>query len=92
MLICEGLCIYFLANSCIFLGMVAENKSVFFSELVAERMVSIGSINPMFSISSASSNTRVEMLVRSRVFLCKWSMILPGVPTTMCTPFLSFLI
>ncbi len=40
----------------------------------------------MLSISSASSSTRNRSSVRSRVPLSRWSMIRPGVPTTMWTP------
>ena len=39
-------------------GMVAENSHVHLSSGVNDKMVSSSSLKPMFSISSASSNTK----------------------------------
>ena len=68
-------------------GIVAENKTVWRSSGVWARTDSISSRNPMFSISSASSNTIVRRCSSLRVRRRRWSKTLPGVPTTMFAPF-----
>lgn len=42
--------------------------------------------NPMSSILSASSKTTKAILPREVFPCCKWSISLPGVATTICTP------
>ena len=54
--------------------------------LAASRINSMSSTNPMFSISSASSNTRNRKFVKLRVLRSKWSFIRPGVPMTISVP------
>ena len=50
------------------------------------RIVSMSSVNPMSSISSASSRTTVVMSSSSSEPRRMWSMARPGVATTTCTP------
>ena len=62
--------------------MVAENKRVCFCLGVSPNMVSKSSLNPIVSISSASSSTtRATELILSFLRLIK-SFVLPGVPMT----------
>ena len=77
---------YFFDIRRIWAGMVAENSATFLSSGVSARIVSTSSAKPMLSISSASSSTRKRSSLRSSVPFSRWSMIRPGVPTTMCTP------
>ena len=70
--------------------MVAENSIVCLCLGMALRMNSMSSMNPMSSILSASSRTRVLMSDRFRAFLVTMSLTRPGVPTTMSHPLLSF--
>ena len=67
-------------------GMVALNNQVLSLCGVFFRINSISSWNPMFSISSASSNTTYLICSRLIAFLSIRSINLPGVATTMCTP------
>ena len=50
---------------------------------------SISSMNPMFSISSASSNTKNSTVSKGKFPLLIWSKTLPGVPTTILALFKS---
>ena len=76
----------FLAISIIAFGIVAENITVCLSSGVSVRIVSISSLNPISSISSASSRITILILSNLTVFLLIWSITLPGVPTIICTP------
>ncbi len=67
-------------------GIVAEKSATCLSSGVSARIVSTSSAKPILSISSASSSTRKRSWRRSRVPFSRWSMMRPGVPTTMCTP------
>ena len=67
-------------------GTVAENIKVRRSEGVASKIDSNSSRNPMFNISSASSNTTARRPDVSKDPRSMWSRKRPGVPTTMCTP------
>lgn len=55
----RGLFKYFFARISIFLGIVAENKRVWCWCMRQEKMNSTSVMNPMLSISSASSSTNV---------------------------------
>ena len=44
---------------------------------------------PISSIRSASSRTSVSILSNDKLFLSRWSKILPGVPTIICAPWAS---
>ena len=48
-------------------------------------------MNPMFNISSASSNTKNSTESKGKVPLLIWSKTLPGVPTTMLAFFMSLI-
>ncbi len=79
--------ICFLAMFIMLPGIVAEKSRVRLSGLVPFRMFSTSSINPILSISSASSRTAYFTAAREMLFLFIWSIIRPGVPTTISTPF-----
>ena len=64
-------------------GMVAENSTVCRSVGVSSRIVSMSSVKPMSSISSASSVT-VRMSSSSSEPRRMWSIARPGVATTTC--------
>ncbi len=70
-------------------GMVAENSHVTRSSKVCERILSISSLKPMLSISSASSNTTYLTLPSLMAFLLIKSSKRPGVATTICVGLLS---
>ena len=63
---------------------MAENNNVWRFSGTNLIIDSISSKNPMFNISSASSNTNVSILSKRSVFLEMWSNKRPGVPTTIC--------
>ena len=69
--------------------MVAENISVFRSSGTFSRIELMLSVNPMFSISSASSITTLPMVSSLATFRSIRSISRPGVATIMCTPLLS---
>ena len=82
---------YFLVNFLIWAGIVAENKRVCLSSGILFIISSISSMNPMFNISSASSNTKNSTESKGKVPLLMWSKTLPGVPTTMLALFISLI-
>ncbi len=63
-------------------GIVAEKSSVFLSFGVWSIIASSSSLNPIFNISSASSNTTVSTFEISILFLFIKSTNLPGVAET----------
>ena len=71
-------------------GVVAENiKHCGFFSLSSPKpssIVSTSSANPIFSISSASSNTIKSAWFNRKVPRFKWSIIRPGVPTSISNP------
>ena len=67
-------------------GTVAENITVCRSGGVDERIFSISSRKPMFSISSASSRMTVLIPPSCRVLRSMWSMTRPGVPMMTLAP------
>ncbi len=77
---------YLLAMSIILLGIVAEKRPICLGSGTESRMNSMSSMKPMSSMVSASSRTTYLTLLRSRLPRLRWSIILPGVPTTTCTP------
>ena len=64
-----------------FCGKVAENNNVWWSLGTNFNIISICGVKPMSNILSVSSNTKYLVAERFRLFLFKWSLILPGVPT-----------
>ena len=74
--------IYFFEILLTSLDIVAENNIVCLFDEVLSKIKSKSSLNPMLSISSASS--RITLLTSSsfRFFLFNKSLVLPGVPTT----------
>ena len=67
-------------------GMVAEKSATWRCAGMCSSTHSTSSMKPMRSISSASSSTRARNPSTARVPLRMWSITLPGVPTTTCTP------
>ena len=65
----------------IFCGKVAENNKVWWSFGTNFKIISICGVKPISNILSVSSNTRYFVADRFKLFLFKWSLILPGVPT-----------
>ena len=61
----------------------AQNEQAARQSGVSAKIVSTSSAKPIFSISSASSRTRKRNSDRSSVRFSRWSMMRPGVPTTM---------
>mmetsp|Transcript_57894 Transcript_57894/g.131201 ORF Transcript_57894/g.131201 Transcript_57894/m.131201 type:complete len:208 (+) Transcript_57894:781-1404(+) len=84
----SALVMYLTATSLTQGGMVAEKRQVCRPGKVhAPRIISMSSANPMSSIWSASSrHANRHLEARSRVPFSRWSLILPGVPTTTSTP------
>ncbi len=80
---------YFLAIEDISGGIVAEKRSVLLPSGTSSRISFILSINPIFSISSASSSITVRTFPSLAAFLPIRSISLPGVATIIWTPFLS---
>ena len=80
---------YFFDNFLIWGGIVAENNKVCLSSGMLFIISSISSMNPIFSISSASSNTRNSTDDKGKFPLLIWSKTLPGVPTTILALFKS---
>ena len=66
--------------------MVAEKRSILRSLGTSFKIVFILSVKPILSISSASSNTTLDTVLRDTAFRCIKSINRPGVATTMCTP------
>ncbi len=85
--ISTGLLMYFFAILDTSLGMVAENSQVLFSDGVVPRIASRSSLNPMLSISSASSRITYATFSSFTIFLLIRSSNLPGVATMICVPF-----
>lgn len=73
-------------------GMVAENNHVFLESGVNSKMVSNSSLNPMFSISSASSKTKYLIWSNFNALRLTKSINRPGVAITTCRGRLSWLI
>ena len=69
------------ASSLIGAGMVAEKNIVCLSSGIPAKIVRISSINPISTISSPSSRTRIWTWDRSMVPLFIWSIRRPGVAT-----------
>ncbi len=71
---------------------VAENRSVW--RLVGMYFITflMSLMNPMSSMRSASSRTRISILLRSQAFCWQRSSRRPGVATSMSIPALSLLI
>ena len=65
----------------IFWGNVAENSNVWWSFGTNFKTISICGVNPISNILSVSSNTKYFVADKFKLFLFKWSFILPGVPT-----------
>ena len=65
---------------------VAENSNVLRSCGTSARMALMLSVNPMLSISSASSITTFCMVASDTVFRSIRSINRPGVATMICTP------
>ena len=78
--------IYFTVSS-----MVAEKSSFCVLLSTYSKILFISFSNPIENISSASSNTIVLKFDNLRLFFFKRSSILPGVPQTIFTPFLSII-
>ena len=76
----------FFARSMIESGMVAEKRRVCRSSGMAQRIVFMSSTNPISSILSASSSTTMVSASNLSVPRFIWSMMRPGVPTTMRAP------
>ena len=85
----SGSCMCFFAIFAIAGAIVAEYSIICRVVGVSSRIFSMSSMNPMSSISSASSRTTIEISARDSVFRFRWSSTRPGVPTTMFTPLLS---
>ena len=79
-------CRYFLAMREISGLMVAENIKVFRSSGTFSRIAFMLSVNPIFSISSASSITTSVIVSSLATFLSIRSISRPGVATIICTP------
>ena len=62
-------------------GKVAENNKVWCSLGIKFKTISIWGVNPISSILSVSSKTKYFVALRFKLFLLRWSLILPGVPT-----------
>ena len=88
--ILSGLWRYFFDNCIIFAGKVAEKSKVCLSEGMYCNVWSIWTPKPISSILSVSSNTKYPQSIKSKVSLSRWSLILPGVPTIIRGPFLSW--
>ena len=65
----------------IFWGNVAENNNVWWSFGTNFKIISICGVKPISSILSVSSKTKYFVADKFKLFLFKWSLILPGVPT-----------
>ena len=63
------------------LGKVAENNSVWWSFGTNFKTISICGVKPISNILSVSSKTKYFVADKFKLFLFKWSLILPGVPT-----------
>ncbi len=88
-LISIGSCILLNAMRFMLSAMVAEKRRVCLSFGTASIMKSSSSANPISSMRSASSSTTSVISERSSAPRVIISLSLPGVPTTMSTPFLS---
>jgi len=73
-------------------GMVAENNAIWMSPGISLKISLIWSLNPLPSISSASSSTNNFKWSAFKCSFFNMSWTLPGVPTITCTPSFSFLI
>ena len=69
-------------------GIVAENNHTFFVSGVVSNIASISSLNPMFSISSASSNTTYSISFNDIARRLIKSIKRPGVATIIDAPLL----
>ena len=87
-----GFFMYFFVMLAISFGMVAEKSSMLRFSGTSARMALMLSVNPMFSISSASSMMTFFTRLRSTVLRFIRSRRRPGVATTTCTPRFSVLI
>ena len=79
--ILSGLFKYLSEIRTIFWGNVAENNKVWWSFGINFSINSIWGVKPISNILSVSSNTKYLVADKFKLFLFKWSLILPGVPT-----------
>ena len=79
--ILSGLFRYLSEILTIFWGRVAENNNVWWSFGTNFKIISICGVKPISNILSVSSNTKYLVADKFKLFLFKWSLILPGVPT-----------
>ena len=87
-----GLVMYSFMIVVTFFGIVAEKSNFCTCPGAFERIKSRSSLNPIESISSASSRTILSRLASKSFFLLIMSFVRPGVPITICGPLFKALI